>query len=211
MCGLLLCCPAVTLAQDWTGAGDGVTWEDPNNWLGGLLPIGNADITNGATVSLSTNQTFNEIDVVGDQSNGTATLNQTAGTVSGGGWAKVGVLGGNDGTYNLSGTAASTGHTQLHIGDRGGSTGLVTLSDSATFNHSQNLQISSDGAANPGGTGTLTLNDSAVHTGGDDANIADSTGGVGTVNLNDNSTLNIADPTSASTELERSTLQMVRH
>jgi len=192
MCGLLLCCPAVTLAQDWTGAGDGVTWEDPNNWLGGVLPAGNADLGDLAVVSLSSNQTFNELDIVGDQSSGTASLTHTAGTISGGGWAKVGVDAGNDGTYNLSGTAASTGHTQLHIGDRGGSTGLVTLSDSATFDHSQNLQIATNGN-NPGGTGSLVLNGSSALTGGDDANIAGSTGGVGNVILNDSSTLNIND------------------
>ena len=194
-CGVFLLFPAATFAQNatWTGGGDGTTWEDPANWSTGAVPSANANIGNGATVGLSTNQTFNEVDVVGDQNTGTAVLNQTAGTVSGGGWAKVGVISGTDGTYNLSGTASSTGHTQLHIGDRGGATGLVTLSDSATFTHSQNLQISSDGAANPGGTGTLTLNDNAVHSGGDDANIADSPGGVGTVNLNNNSTLNIAD------------------
>ena len=134
-CGVFLLLPAVTFAQaTFNGGGDGTTWNDAANWDTGMLPAANVNIPDAFTVSLSTDQTVNEIDLVGDQSAGTAVLNHTAGTLSGGGWMKVGVDLGNDGTFTMSGTAAMSGFSDLHGGTRGG-TGTINLTDSASFSH----------------------------------------------------------------------------
>jgi len=178
-CGLFLVCPALAVAQDFTGLGDGGSWEDPANWSTGA-----ADIEGGFTVSLSSNQSFNELDIVGDQSFGTATLNQTAGTVSGNGWTLVGTGAGNNGTYNLSGTASSsfTGNSFFRVGDSG--TGTVNLTDTSSFSHLQNLDI----AENSSGVGTVTVADNAVLNTGNQINVASN--GTGTLNITDNATVN---------------------
>ena len=189
-CGMLLLFPAVGFAQNWTGAGDGVTWEDPANWASNpALPSGDTNITDLANVSLSSSQTINELDIVGDQSAGTAVLNHTAGTLSGGGWLKVGVDGGNNGTYNASGTAVTTGYTQVHAGSRNGD-GVINLSGTSSLTHSQSVRLADDGA-NTLGTGTLNLSDSATINTGDDWAIGNV--GTGVVNLSDNSVANVAD------------------
>ena len=190
ICGFFLVCPALASAQDFigtAGGGDGVTWEDADNWSGGAVPSGaaaNADIEGGFTVSLSSNQSFSELDIVGDQSFGTATLNQTAGTVSGNGWTLVGTGAGNNGTYNLSGTASSsfTGNSFFRVGDSG--TGTVNLTDTSSFSHLQNLDI----AENSSGVGTVTVADNAVLNTGNQINVASN--GTGTLNITDNATVN---------------------
>ena len=190
ICGFFLVCPALASAQDFigtAGGGDGVTWEDADNWSGGAVPSGagaNADIEGGFTVSLSSNQSFSELDIVGDQSFGTATLNQTAGTVSGNGWTLVGTGAGNNGTYNLSGTASSsfTGNSFFRVGDSG--TGTVNLTDTSSFSHLQNLDI----AETSSGVGTVTVADNAVLNTGNQINVASN--GTGTLNITDNATVN---------------------
>lgn len=175
----LLMVPAASIAQDFDGGGDGVNFEDPLNWVGDVLPTGNTDIVGGFSVDLSSNQSINELDVVGDQSIGTAVLNQSSGTLSTGGWTKVGGNTGgttNDGTYNLSGTAAVAGSTNAFVGF-GGGVGTVNLSDSASFTTGE-FRLAANGA---GSTGTLSVTDNASFT-ADNFNSGGDVGSVATVN-----------------------------
>lgn len=189
-CGILLLCPAVTFAQTtWTGLGDGATWEDPNNWSGNVLPgstgNNNAHIGGYPTpITLTTSQTINETDIVGDQNAGTAVLNHSAGTLSGNGWFKVGVNGGNDGTYTMTGSAATTGNSQVHLGTRGG-TGTINVGDNATFTSTDDVSLARD---DPNGVGTLNLSGNGTFTSGDRLNVG--TQGTGTINVADDATLN---------------------
>lgn len=167
------------------------TWETATNWDGDVLPAANAHIGDGYTVSLSSNQTINEIDLVGDQNAGTATLNHSAGTVAGGGWMKVGVNGGNNGTYNMTGSAQMSGHSQLHAGSRGG-TGLISLTDDAIFSHSDNLSIASDSGS---GNGTVSLSGNAILNTGNRVLLGNN--GTGTLNISGNAALNLQNFNSA--------------
>ena len=98
--------PCILLGQStFTGLGDGSSWDDPANWDMGVPFLVNANIGDGFTVNLDSNQVVAEIDMVGDGSSGTATLNHTAGTIDSSGWTKIGVNSGNSGTYNMSGNA----------------------------------------------------------------------------------------------------------
>ena len=191
LCCSILLFPAVVSAQntDFSGAGDGTTWSDAANWVGGVVPAGNADIGDGFTVTLNSNQSHNEVDVVGDQSSGTATLNQTAGTVTGGGWIKLGRNTGNNGTFNQSGTSVYTGHTVFHIGQNG--VGEANFSDSAEFTHTQRLELGASSA----GTGTVNISGNATLT-SSDGNTAPGgrttigNGGIGVLNVTDSGVWN---------------------
>ena len=186
ICGFFLLWPTLASAQDafFDGGGDGATWEDANNWSTGALPTANANITDTFVVSLSSNQTINELDVVGDITDGTATLNHSAGAVTAAGWAKIGVNPGNTGTYNLSGTATSSGNDELHVGDNG--TGTFNASGTTTFTVAGNTQIGTgDGTGN--GNGTFSLSDNALYSGGQ-FNVGND--GTATLNVADSAVLN---------------------
>ena len=147
----------------FTGGGDGATWNDAANWDAGLPASVNANIGGGFDVNLVTDQTIGELDLVGDQNPGTATLNHSAGTLTGGGWAKIGGGpdggggGATDGTYNLSGSASVGGYSDMFVGFRGG-TGALNLSDNASVNLSSNFRLAAEQA---GSTGSLTVADNA--------------------------------------------------
>ena len=138
-------------------SGDG-TWENAANWNPDTVPAGgnNAIIGDGHVVSLSSNQALNEFDIAGDNTTGNATLNHTAGTVTGGGWFKVGLGAGDTGNLNMSGNASVSGHSNLYIG-RDGGTGNVSLSGNSSFTVGGPALV----ASNTGSTGNLTISDSA--------------------------------------------------
>ena len=117
--------------SNFTGNGDGTSWDDPANWDAGIPAGINANIGDGFTVSLDTNEFVNELDLVGDQSAGTAVLNHTGGTLDNAGWLKVGNNLGNDGTYNMSGNAM-TNFGNLFVAS-GGGTATLDLSDNAVL------------------------------------------------------------------------------
>jgi len=192
---LILCCsllafPALSQAQDFTGDGDGTTWNDPDNWEGSVIPTGgtNADIGDGFDVTLATDQSQNEVDVVGDQSVGTATLTQTAGNMAGGGWFKVGVDAGNNGTFTQTGGTQS-GYTVVRIGDNG--VGTFNLSGTASFEHSNDLFLAINGGPDDavgGGIAELNLSGDAVLNTVDQVSVAN--GGTATVNISENAVWN---------------------
>ena len=194
--------PSLSIAQatfDGGPGGTGTDWETAANWdgdalPGGTQPDGNANIGGGFTVDLATDQSIGELDLVGDQSSGTATVNHTAGTLThAGNWLKVGGAG-NDGTYNLSGTAVFDGvmgldgPTLAFIGFAGG-TGTVNVSGNASLSApgGDGMRL---GATDAGSTGILSISDNATVTvgsfnsgGGDGATaIVNQTGGTLTSN-----------------------------
>ena len=162
----LLILPAFATAQtNFTNGSTDGTWETVANWDNGLPSAGpqNANIGNGFTVSLSTNQSSNELDLVGDQNTGTAVLNHTAGALTGGGWMKVGAQSGTNGTYNLSGGASSTGWADVKIG-RGAPDAVGNLNISgATTNFGANGTI--DFGENTG-VGNLQMTAGTMSAGG---------------------------------------------
>ncbi len=174
--GLLLL-PVFSVAQTFDGGGDGTSWEDALNWDGDVLPSGDANV-NASTVTLGSSQGINELDVVGDRTSGTGVLNHSAGSLTGGGWAKIGGNGGggaNDGTYNLSGSAAASGFADTFVGFRGG-TGALNLADSASVNVGS-IRLAAEGA---GSTGAITVSDNASLTAGN-INSGGGTGSTATV------------------------------
>lgn len=124
--------PCFALGQStFTGNGDGTTWNDAQNWDNGVPSGVNTNIGDGFTVSLSTDQSIAELDLVGDQSTGTAVLNHTAGTLThAGNWMKIGATAGNNATYNMSGTAVTNLTGAIYVGHNG-ATGTLDLSGSA--------------------------------------------------------------------------------
>ena len=141
--GALLVVPGFVFGQsDFTGGGDGVSWEDAANWSDGIPSGVNADIEDGFAVTLVTDQSVNDLDVVGDQSSGVASLEHTAGTVTSSSWVKVGGAFEDTtsvGEYNLSGTA-SVSTFVAQIGFLGG-TGTLSVSDSASVDASVAMNI----------------------------------------------------------------------
>ena len=150
--GAILLVPGAVFAQsDFTGGGDGASWEDATNWSAGIPSGVNADIEGGFAVTLASDQTINELDLVGDQSSGTASLDHTTGTLTSAGWMKIGgSFEGtvSDGTYTLSGDASAVGQTNVQVGFNGG-TGELSFSDSANFESSEGLNLASGNTSIP--------------------------------------------------------------
>ncbi len=123
----------------WSGAVS-TDWNDPANWVGGVLPgmADNAhlDIT-GATTDIDPfndpgfNATIQQL-YVGD-ANPNATLTQLTGTLNLNGaqaWLKIGAQGGSSGIYNLQGSGIlSLTNDVLGVGEHG--VGSFNLSNSA--------------------------------------------------------------------------------
>ena len=168
----LLFCNFTFAQSNFIGGGDGTTWNDAANWDAGIPDNVNANIGDGFTVNLSTDQDVNETDIVGDQSAGTAVVNHTAGTLGNAGWFKVGQNAGNDGTYVMTGNA-TTNFAVMFVGS-GGGTGVIDISDDAVLNGSGGFS----GGLNPSAETFVTVNisDNAVF------NMTDFNLGTGVVN-----------------------------
>ena len=189
--GVMLVMPGLVAGQvfvNFSGAGDGVTWSVAANWETGVVPNAGerANIGDGFSATLETDQSVDELDLVGDQSNGTASLDHTAGTLTSTGWLKVGGLFediASEGTYTMSGTASAVGQTSTQIGFAGG-TGTFLMSDTANFETTDGLNIASGNAGFAGvgdnSIGTFTIADNATVTAGR-LNVAGG-GSIGTVN-----------------------------
>ena len=136
----LLMLTTVSMAQsNFTGNGDGSTWNDAANWDNGV-PLGiNANIGDTFTVNLASNQFVNETDIVGDQSTGTAILNHTTGSLDNAGWIKIGHNADNDGTYMGSGDAVIN-YAVLFAASNGGNA-TIDLSGDAVLNGSGGFSV----------------------------------------------------------------------
>ena len=155
--------------SNFTGDGDGVTWEEAANWDNGVPSFVNANIGDTFSVTLSSNQVVNELDVVGDINSGMAEVNHSAGALGIVGWMKIGVSSGNTGTYNM------TGNSQVNYGvlfmAANGGTGTLDLADSAQLvGGGVNLGL------NPDATVTVNIADNAF------MSVSDFNLGNGTVN-----------------------------
>ncbi len=123
----------------WSGATSS-DWNDPTNWVGGVLPgaADNAHLdVSGATTDIDPfsdpgfSTTIQQL-YVGD-ANPNATLSQSSGTLNVGGaqgWLKIGAQGGSSGIYNLSGTGVvSLTNDVFGVGEHG--VGSFNLSNGA--------------------------------------------------------------------------------
>ena len=185
--GAMLVVPGMVLGQsNFVGGGDNTSWEDAANWDAGIPVDVAANVTGGFAPTLGTDQSIFELDLVGDQSNGTASLDHSAGILTSSNWMKVGGNfegTANEGTYSLSGTASAVGQVVTHIGFAQGN-GTLSLSGSASFE-----------APGEFGPGSLSIAcGSPTEFGGEVGNDS-----FGTLNIADNATvaignLNIAAP-----------------
>ncbi|MEM9082696.1 MAG: hypothetical protein AAGB34_03805 [Planctomycetota bacterium] len=132
----------------WTGLGDGVNWEDPNNWTNNELP-GADDLVfsggGGRTVSLSSDQ---EVDAFrftnGDNlvhTAGTLTVG-TGGTRTESGFPEFGP---GSSFYTMSGTAAynQTDGGRFILGQRSGVT--LSMVDNASMSNNGAIWLGMDG------------------------------------------------------------------
>lgn len=142
-------------------SGDG-TWETATNWSGDALPGAgdNVQIHSGFTTSLTSDQTVADFTVASDGAGGSAgVVNHSAGTISGAGtsWAKIGTDGaGNNGDYNMSGSAALANFDVLALGINGG-VGVLNMQDNAS--------ISTNSGFASGGTTTINQSSGSVASG----------------------------------------------
>ncbi len=155
----------------WSGA-NSTDWNDPGNWVGGLLPGAgdNAHLdVSGATTDIDQfndpgfNVTIQQL-YVGD-ANPNATLTQSTGTLSLNGaqaWLKIGAQSGSSGIYNLQGTGiVSLTNDVLGVGEHGIGTFDVSNNAQATAPRMALGRYSEGrGVVFQSGTSTVTVNGS---------------------------------------------------
>ncbi|MEM1331656.1 MAG: hypothetical protein AAGG07_13965 [Planctomycetota bacterium] len=147
-------------AVNWTGLGDGVNWEDPNNWSTNALP-GASDLVfsggGGRTVSLSSNQ---EVDAFrftnGDSlvhTSGTLTVG-TGSTRTVSGFPEFGPA---SSSYTMSGTAAynQTDGGRFIMGQRAGLT--LRMTDNTSISNTGALWLGMDGTFDGNLSGNASL------------------------------------------------------
>ncbi|MGF1635410.1 MAG: hypothetical protein ACFCVE_16310 [Phycisphaerae bacterium] len=152
-------------AVSWDGGGDGVSWSDPLNWSGDVLPVAADDVTidTAGTVRVLQNRTVNSLNVVAGtleiQGNGgfgniglTVSEGGTnAGTIdltsSGSGWSPV--LRVNGGTFNSTGSLLATSGT--------GGNRVVELAAGVTFDHTGSIDVADSRTLFLTGSGTVNL------------------------------------------------------
>ncbi|MEN1704644.1 MAG: hypothetical protein AAGJ54_03900 [Planctomycetota bacterium] len=145
---VLLSGTAAGQAVRWTGLGDGVNWEDPDNWTNNQLP-GADDLVfsggGGRTVFLSSDQEIGAI-----RFNDGDNLVHTAGTLtigSGGpnGESSLPEFGPASSSYTMSGTAAynQTDGGRFVIGRRAG--GTLSMVDNASMFNMGAIWLGMDG------------------------------------------------------------------
>ncbi|MEM9066776.1 MAG: hypothetical protein AAGB51_14960 [Planctomycetota bacterium] len=147
-------------AANWTGLGDGVNWEDPNNWSINALP-GASDLVftggGGRTIFLSSDQ---EVDALrftnGDNlvhTAGTLTVG-TGGTRTESSFPEFGP---GSSSYTMSGTAAynQTDGGRFIMGRQGGST--LNMTDNASMSNTGAIWLGMDGTFDGSMSGNASL------------------------------------------------------
>lgn len=205
---VLASCLAVSLAhaETWTGLGDGINWEDGENWSNSVLPFsggtnaqGEAAIGNGASVNLSSPQNINMVRV-GAGAGLSGTLNILNGTNLDATFgsnqnSRIGAGNGGTGTVNHSGGSAR--YHILQIGLDANATGTYNLSD-GTFiigreASGDSLQIGSNGT----GTFTVSGGDMTTRAG---VRLGTPTTGLGTFRVNGSAATRIGIGTEGSVD-----------
>lgn len=205
--GSLLGTQSTTLANSedyWIGTtGD---FSDPTQWSLGRVPVSpapdgtgddNADVFNGGTVTISSDQTFNDTNAGGTNAGvaGDGTYTQTAGNVTagnGGGWFRLGTSGGTSGTYNLQGgtfTFGNNGNAQANIGEAPGSTAAINISGGTMNIPNANYMAFGLGGDNGGATSTLTMTGGALNMNAGHWSFGDGGGATGTATISGSSAI----------------------
>jgi T5SS/PEP-CTERM-associated repeat protein len=156
-----VCAGTVQANTTWTGAGDGIRWDDPANWSNGLPAIGsgtgNRTLINGVGTTIlidsATTATSGRLLLADDAGSTNITINMTGGTL----------------TTNNTGTA---GERNWHLGEQGLATFNMT---GGTVNATGEIRLGTDPVATSQGilsvnggafnaTGQITLGYGAVST-----------------------------------------------
>ncbi|MEK7954489.1 beta strand repeat-containing protein [Luteolibacter soli] len=140
-----------------TGSGTGGTYTGRSQGSGTMNVSGRLYVGDGGgsvgTVNVHTTGTL----AIGGEFNtglngGTATVNIDSGTVTNGGWLRVGAGSGGVSTLNISGgSVTKNGNDHMILGDNGGSQGTINLS-AGTLNVNNECWIGQNG-----GKGTINL------------------------------------------------------
>ena len=216
--GLLAGWHARSANYDFDNGGGTGDWNLNTNWNADGLPSTNDNVfvlvhgSASKTITLAStpvNPTINELGLA-REGNGTATVNQTGGSLTVRSWFNLGQGFGDPspdngtGIWNMSGTSTLTsnhsngGQTVIGAGFAASptyNTGILTLSDSAQFIQSANeIRIAGESATSRA-HGTITLNNSSLlsHTGGGAFIVGvGANGSTGTLNIHDTSALTTA-------------------
>lgn len=137
----------------WTG-GTSNDWNLPANWSAGYPGGTNAIVNpNGGAFPIPTISanatTVNDIRI-NDTGAGTATVNQTGGTITQTGWFRIATTAGGTGIFNMSGGTETVTGGRVHIGESG--TGVMNISGGATINASGGEGFVLGANANSNGT-----------------------------------------------------------
>ena len=106
----------------WTGAVS-TDWNDPANWSAGY-PAGVDAIVNpvagpNPTPTISANAATVSDIRINDTAGGTATVNQTGGTITQNGWFRIATAAGGTGIYTISGGTNTINGARFHVGESG--------------------------------------------------------------------------------------------
>ena len=188
-----------------TGGGTG-NFNTAADWTPGIPTSGiNANIANGGTVLITTNETVANLNAGGTNGGGNGTYMQTSGTVTQNsyGWLRLGASTGTSGTYSIDGGAAGASLVlgdRVHIGEANGSTGTGTLNITGTgtgttvttVTHSNTAQAFILGGtiaepfgqpATTVGTGVVNLSGTAILNNSSQLWLGQNTGSTGTMNI----------------------------
>jgi len=130
----------IPTVDEWTGAGDGGLWSDPANWTAGVPgPISNVEIapSTATQVAISSSDT-----IFGLNTNGNATLDITAGTLT------------------IAGPVTNT------IAGPVTDSGIIAVESNLTVDGATITDTGGDAGLTVGSGDTLTLQDGAVVSGG---------------------------------------------
>ena len=174
-------------AATWDGANPG-DWNTAANWTPDGVPNGVDAIVNSGEAQISANAPNPNDLRVNDTNAGTATVTQSAGSITVNAWTRFGTTAGGTGVYNLNG-GTLTANSRVNIGE--GGTGTLNITN-GTFNINDVFNVNADNIA--GGTGTVNQSGGIVNKAAGNwfAIGQDPNGGTGTYNLSGNGTLNSA-------------------
>ena len=160
---LLAGTPLPVLADSfWTGTVS-ADWNTPGNWSAGYPGATNAIVNPNVAAfpipTISANATTVNDIRVNDTGAGTATVNQTNGTITQTGWFRIATTAGGTGIFNMSGGTETVTGGRVYVGESG--TGVMNISGTAVLNAS-----GGDGfvlAQNAGSTGTVNQTGGTVN------------------------------------------------
>ena len=145
----------------WTGASS-LDWNNAANWSAGYPAATNAIVNPNAGAFPNPTILADAVTVgdirVNDTTAGTATVNQTAGTITQTGWFRIATGAGGTGVFNMSGGTNNVTGGRVLVGENG--TGTLNVSGgSMNFSGGEGFML----AANAGATGTVNQTGGVVN------------------------------------------------